>query len=563
LLIIVVCLMSTSPTQPETSDTDDLVAYLDGELSADECRRVERRLSTDADYRRRLTELEQAWTALDALPPTVVDDDFARTTIEMVCVAAERDVKQETTAAATSAWRRKIWWLAGGAALALCAFAATWAFAPSRDRALVADLPVIAQLDVLTDVGDVEFLRGVAKFDIEPPARSATTDVSEVTAADWQTPESRREWIAALADGEKAELAAKMERFERELTPEARDRLRKLEQDIAAADDRAELEATLAAYGAWLQSRSPAERVELRERTLSTEKRLQRVERLVEQSRRSLRRQLSPDDEEALQQAIFTLVEERRHELVNEVRERGNPNAEKQIGKQRIADVALLIIGREMWDERRSEALETRLTAPLSDEAQNHLEKLDPRSRHRQLARWVYESLAVGNRGENQNLEGYFANDLTNDQREFLLGLPRAEMQQQLQQMYTRSQVGLREEGPPGWLFRGGPGGPGGRGPRGRGDDRDGRDRDGRDRRDGRRGDFDGPRFEGPPGRRGPGFDGPRGPMGPPPDGEWRPPPGDGRPPFGPPPPHGEGGRPPEPPSGPQGSDAPTNEEPS
>ena len=65
--------MSTSPHNPTRPTTDELVAYLDGELTADECRRVERRLASDADYRRRLTELEQAWSALEALPPTVVE----------------------------------------------------------------------------------------------------------------------------------------------------------------------------------------------------------------------------------------------------------------------------------------------------------------------------------------------------------------------------------------------------------------------------------------------------------------------------------------------------------
>ena len=84
--------MSTPHSQPDAPDTDELVAYLDGELSADECRRVERRLASDADYRRRLSELEQAWLVLEELPQRTVDDNFARTTIEMVAVEAERDV---------------------------------------------------------------------------------------------------------------------------------------------------------------------------------------------------------------------------------------------------------------------------------------------------------------------------------------------------------------------------------------------------------------------------------------------------------------------------------------
>ncbi|MGD9633426.1 MAG: anti-sigma factor, partial [Pirellulales bacterium] len=529
--------MSTSPLQPDAQETDDLVAYLDGELSADDCRRVERRLASDADYRRRLTELEQAWTALDALPPTVVDDDFARTTIEMVCVAAESDAKQESTSRVDADRRRRNWWIGGGLATALAAFAATWIFAPSRDRALVADLPVVAQLDVLNDVGDIEFLRGLEKLDIEPP-RTATTDAAATSAADWKTVDERRAWIEALPPSEKADLAAKLERFEREVTPESRDRLRQLARDIDTADDRQKLEATLTAYGAWLQSRTPAERVGLRDRKLSTDERLVKVERLVEQTQRSLRRQLSLDDEKALQDAVFSLVEERRHELLDEVRQRGNPDPEQRIGQRSVAMVALAIVGREMQNDRRRAELQNRLTASLSEEAQLDLEGLEEWQRWRQLMRWVYEALAPKIRP--QSLEEFFAQELNNDQREYLLGLPRAEMQEQLQQMYARSQVGLRDESVPRWPFRG----PGGRGPWDRGGPND------RDRRDGRRGEFDGRRFEGPPGRRGPGRPGgPPGPLGPPPrDGQWRPPPPDGGP-FGPPPPREDGPPPQEPPA--------------
>ena len=58
-------------------------------------------------------------------------------------------------------------------------------------------------------------------------------------------------------------------------------------------------------------------------------------------------------------------------------------------------------------------------------------------------------------------------NELTNDQREYLLGLPPAEMDEQLEQMYMRSQVGLRDDDFLRRFWRG-------RGPRGgRGRDRD------------------------------------------------------------------------------------------
>src|SRR3989304_5401659 len=133
--------MSTSHSQSDAPDTEELVAYLDGELTADECRRVERRLASDADYRRRLTELEQAWSALEALPTATVDDDFARTTIEMVAVAAERDVQEKSATQAASGRRRTYWMMAGGLAIALAAFAAARAFAPNPNDRLIADLP--------------------------------------------------------------------------------------------------------------------------------------------------------------------------------------------------------------------------------------------------------------------------------------------------------------------------------------------------------------------------------------------------------------------------------------
>jgi hypothetical protein len=533
--------MSTSPIQPDATETDDLVAYLDGELSAEECRRVERRLASDADYRRRLTELEQAWTALDALPPTVVNDDFARTTIEMVCVAAESDGKQASSVRAATGRRRRLAMVALGAAIALAAFAATWFLAPSRDRDLVMDLPVVAQLDVLSDVGDLKFLRGLTKLDLESATRSTTTDVAAVKPTEWETNIDRGAWIESLSAGEKAELAGKLERFERE-PPQTRERLRQLAREIETAKDHEQLNATLASYGVWLQSRTPAERAGLR--ALPNDARLKKVEQLVAQSQRSMRRQLSIDDEKALQEAILSLVEERRHELIDEVRQRGNPKPEERIGEPSVAIVAWTILGREMQSDRRREQLENRLTASLSEEAQAYLDQLEGWRRQQQLGRWVFEALRP--KFGPQNLEEFFANSLTDDQREYLLGLPRAEMDERLQQMYARSQVGLRDDGVPGRPWWGRPGERGGRDRNGKHDRdaRGGRGRDEGDRFDGPPREFGGRRFDGPPpgGRRGPGGPGgPGRPDGPPPFG---PPPRDGERPYGPPP--GEGEPPPE-----------------
>jgi anti-sigma-K factor RskA len=533
--------MSTSQFQPETPDTEELVSYLDGELSADECRRVERRLSSDPEYRRRLTELEQAWSALEVLPPTVVEDDFARTTIEMVTVAAEREAKEQSVTQTASVRRRNYWLAAGGAAIALVAFAAVRLLAPNSNRALLADLPVIARFDALTEVGDVDFLRGLAKYDFDSSARSAATATatSSTEIPTWKTPSDRRRWVESLNANQKADLAAKFDRFERLEPPEAeQDRLRKLELDIETSSDRPQLEATLASYGAWLQSRTQGEKLSLRDRTKSTSERLDLAEHLLDETQRAARRRLSLEDEKALQESVLNLVEERRGELAQEVQRQGHPDPEGRLARRSVAQVALVIMMQDMQDDKRRQQLQDRLTARLSPEAQEYLNALDGRQRMRQLWRWVYD--ALGPKFGPQSLQEFFTERLTDDQREYLLGLPQSEMQEQLQQMYMRSQVGLRADDFPRGYFSGGPDG---RGPRG------GRGPGARGPRDDDRPDFDRERFEGrppfPPGRGGPGragdFGGPGGPPGPPPprDGRgWRPPPGgpNGPPPQDPPP---------------------------
>src|SRR5687767_9299553 len=98
--------------QPEQPAADELVAYLDGELPPDECRRVEERLAADADYRQHLRDLDQAWEALDVLPAPKTGDDFARTTMELVTVAAQAEATSVTASAANARRRRSMWYAA-------------------------------------------------------------------------------------------------------------------------------------------------------------------------------------------------------------------------------------------------------------------------------------------------------------------------------------------------------------------------------------------------------------------------------------------------------------------
>ena len=154
-----------NPNRPLPTPPEELVAYLDGELSPDECRRVEERLAGDADYRQQLRDLDQAWEALDALPAASAGDDFARTTIEMVTVAAQ---DEQSTAHGTSRRDKPAppaltWPSLRGAAVRRSVSSPRAGCCPIRTLACIADLPVIRQMDLLAQIEDVDFLRQLSQ----------------------------------------------------------------------------------------------------------------------------------------------------------------------------------------------------------------------------------------------------------------------------------------------------------------------------------------------------------------------------------------------------------------
>lgn len=534
--------MSTSNPQPELSTAEELVAYLDGELPADACQRVEQRLSRDAKYRQQLSELDQAWSALEALPSTKVDDDFARTTIEMVAVAAEKDHDLLSESVMARKRQRSLLAVVAGLAIVAAAFAAARLLVPNLNDALVADLPVIAQNDELTQIGDFDFLRGLSSLNLD---EFHTDDVTvtraqatgwTIAASDWKTPESRRAWIEELAPSQKAQLETQFRRYQR-MDEADREQLQSLVQNITDAQDRSELEATLAGYSRWLKRRSPGEQAELRR--LPTDERLERVRQLANADRRDSRHLLSLDEERALQEEVLDFVERRQEQFLEELSRQGNRNPQRRMERQSMAVVALGMIWREMRDDDRRERLYDQLTARLSPETQVYFESLRGRERSRQLWQWIVDALRP--KFGPQELEQFFAKELNNDQREYLLGLPRAEMEEQLQRLFVSSQVGFRirewsgDFGDPGRFERGrppeGPPRDRGRGPRDRNRDRPPPPPRGPEGRPLERGpgefrpdrpprEFD-RELDGPPRRR---------PGGPPPEG----PPPDGPPPEGP-----------------------------
>ncbi|NMC21869.1 MAG: hypothetical protein GYA33_15780, partial [Thermogutta sp.] len=99
---------------------EELVAYLDGELSPDETARIEERIARDPQLRRELDYLAKTWDWLDALARPSVDEEFTRTTIELVAASARNEAEQVRREAPR---RATLEWVFGGLAAALLAAA--------------------------------------------------------------------------------------------------------------------------------------------------------------------------------------------------------------------------------------------------------------------------------------------------------------------------------------------------------------------------------------------------------------------------------------------------------
>jgi anti-sigma factor RsiW len=147
---------------------EKLVSYLDGELDATESSLVEHALAQDARVRLELKQLERCWELLDELPREEVDEDFTRTTVEMIAVQAEHELAEEQ--AELPSRKRKAWLLAAGSflAAAIAGFVLVGVFSDRENKKLLRDLPVVENLDQYRQVDDIDFLRALSAKNLLP-----------------------------------------------------------------------------------------------------------------------------------------------------------------------------------------------------------------------------------------------------------------------------------------------------------------------------------------------------------------------------------------------------------
>jgi len=165
--------MSLQHPDVDSSLSERLVAYLDGELDTEESRRVEELLAADSQARQTLQRLDRTWHLLDSLDASAVGEQFTQSTLEMVTVAVADELQRQQAEAPRR--RRRRWLIAGGtlAAAGLAGFLVCALVAGSLDpnKQLIRDLPVLENLDQYSQVKDIDFLRMLADkriFEEEP-----------------------------------------------------------------------------------------------------------------------------------------------------------------------------------------------------------------------------------------------------------------------------------------------------------------------------------------------------------------------------------------------------------
>lgn len=138
---------------------EDLVAYLDGELSAEEAARIERLMEQDARVRQEVQRLAETWEWLDVLERPTVDEDFTRTTVEMVAQSAASEVVALSRSRTRSFWLIAALGLVGAAVAFFVGLRGAGLFWQNPNQWLLDHYAVIENQDYYRHIENLAFLR--------------------------------------------------------------------------------------------------------------------------------------------------------------------------------------------------------------------------------------------------------------------------------------------------------------------------------------------------------------------------------------------------------------------
>ncbi len=234
--------MTDPSTDPSIDPVDEeLTSYLDGELSAAEAANLERKLVDDERMRKRLAHLRKTFELLDDLPDTPHNQQFTRSTIEMVVA----DFKQSVASVAPllpMPLLRPSWWrwpriLVVSMAMLFAGAIVGFGTAALRIRADLRQLDLIANVNGLQDTHEISVIKELAK-DHELieflSAHFADKIIPDIPKSLWL----RKNWVQSLNSRQIVKLDTSRELIER-LPLDDKRRLEAIQEQIdQSSDDR-------------------------------------------------------------------------------------------------------------------------------------------------------------------------------------------------------------------------------------------------------------------------------------------------------------------------------------
>lgn len=209
-----------------TSEYDDevLVAYLDGELDAEQTQKIDQQIATHADLRNRINQLRMTWDMLDELPVVPPSPRFAETTLEMAALSTTQEPKSSMQWLLNNARRIFIFALP---VLFLCGFLVSRINQDRAERQLLRDLPILVDWRSLSNIDSQDWLEVL----VDQPDLVSLFNVADLgLVGNGEVPiqlNERRDWIAKRDDTERTRLSANLVEF-RQREPSRQAELRKI-----------------------------------------------------------------------------------------------------------------------------------------------------------------------------------------------------------------------------------------------------------------------------------------------------------------------------------------------
>jgi anti-sigma factor RsiW len=157
------------------AEREELIAYLDGELSQTDALTIEKKLHSNPQFRAEADALRKTYNLLEYLPKAEPSANFTHRTLDRVTAA--RPAPRLRSLALTRRWVWRFGWVAALIVVALLGYAAVPTLRPAsktaekdlsveQEQQMTRDLRLLEQLRQYQHVSDIHFLNELDRLEL-------------------------------------------------------------------------------------------------------------------------------------------------------------------------------------------------------------------------------------------------------------------------------------------------------------------------------------------------------------------------------------------------------------